>query len=151
MEIVGRIRDRHGVTDYGAAKLLGITYSGMQRYRQGGGMDDKVAIRAAALLGEDPQALVFALHAERAADPESRAFWESAKQSVAATALVLVAVALWCAGTGDSMAWQDFRPIAVPGHSLGKSVYYVKSAACLFRAWLQGVARISRVRILRRA
>lgn len=118
MEIIERIRARYGVTYYGAAKLLGILYSGMQRYRKGGGMDDMVAIRAAALLDEDPKALIFALHAERAADPESKAFWQSAKQSVAATTLFALAVVLWATFSGDSVASDQMHPVFIPGQAV---------------------------------
>lgn len=92
--ILSQIREAHGVTDYGAAKLLGVTFTAVQRYRSGkGGMDDAVALRAAALLGLDEagaRRLVAQLHAERAGTPETRAFW----QRLAAAAVLVLVVGL---------------------------------------------------------
>lgn len=117
LRILEGIRTRHNVTDYGAAKLLGVVYSAVQRWRKGGGMDDAVALRAADLLGLDEggaRRLVAELHAERATTPATRAFWTRL-----ATAAVLV-LALGCLASGappgallimSNRARRPFRPL----------------------------------------
>lgn len=75
--LLDAVKVRHGLgSDYAAASLLGLTRSQVSRYRSGKDyFGDEVALRVAALLGEDAAAVLADVHAERAKDEGTRAVW----------------------------------------------------------------------------
>lgn len=137
-DTLAAIRERLELTDYGVAKRLGVTYSSMQRYRDGRGMDDDVALRAAALLELDEagaRRLVARLHAERAGTPETKAFW----RRLAAAAVLAVACGVGLIGVDGNGALsfdsKGEKPIL-------STAYYVQCWRRRFVAWSQRFARI---------
>jgi len=77
ISLLDTLKARHGLaSDYAAAKLLGITTAQVSRYRTGRDhFGDEISLRVAALLGEDPGAVLAQVHADRAKDPAARAAW----------------------------------------------------------------------------
>jgi len=67
-----------GLSDYAAAKKIGVTRSAVSCYRnKKSSFDVLTAVRVAELLEIDPAIVVTSAHAERARTPEERATWES--------------------------------------------------------------------------
>lgn len=65
-------------SDYAAAKVLGITRSGVSSYRNGKSfLDDSMAIRVAELLEIDARFVTACVHQERAKSEGEKALWAS--------------------------------------------------------------------------
>ncbi len=75
--VLDRIAARRGLnTDYAIAKAFGCDPNRIYNYRKGRtSMDDRVAVQAAKLSGDDPARLIAQLHAERESDPDLKAVW----------------------------------------------------------------------------
>lgn len=115
VDYLDRMCERHRCTDYAVAKMLGMTYQAVRNWRAGTSvMSEDAALKVAKLLDLPPQEVVFAVKAEAAATPEVRAFWTTAKESVAATTLFALAVVLWATFSGDAVASDQLHPIILP-------------------------------------
>lgn len=91
-------------SDYALAQRLGITRSAISSYRHGrSSPDDATAEKLAHLAGLDPDAVVLAMHAERARDEGERQRWEriARRLQVAALGLLAVIVTVWTSSTGE--------------------------------------------------
>lgn len=88
-------KQKHGLSDYALAPMLGISRSEMSNYRkQRAYLSDDVAIKLAALLGMDnPAPIIASAHAERAKTAEARGFWERWAAVAAGVVLAVGAVA----------------------------------------------------------
>lgn len=76
--VLDRIARRHGLrSDYAIAKAFGCRQTRISSYRHGKSqMDDRVAVEAAKLSGDDPVRLIAELHAEREDDPALKEVWQ---------------------------------------------------------------------------
>jgi plasmid maintenance system antidote protein VapI len=130
-----RMRERFQCTDYAVAKMLGMTYPAVRNWRTGSTvMSEEAALKVAKLLDLPPQEVVFAVKADAATTPETKAFWTSAKESVAATTLFALAVVLWATFSGDSVASDQLHPILIPAPA------QVSETLCIMfirRCWLK--------------
>lgn len=71
------------VSDYALAKLLRVRQQTITNYRRGRTqMNDKIATRAAHMMGEPPAPLLVQLAAERAKDPEAAKVWKELARSL---------------------------------------------------------------------
>lgn len=105
-------KQKHGLSDYALAPMLGLSKSQMSRYRTGiDYLSDDAAIKLAALLEMDnPAPIIASAHAERAKTAEARGFWE---RWAAVAAGVVLAVGATAAPSPAQASQPD-------------SVYYVK-------------------------
>lgn len=78
-------RQYSATTGKEVADLLGVAEMSVSRYRNGSkGFADDVAIRAASLLGLDPEQILIELHEERAETPETRQIWRQLRERLSA-------------------------------------------------------------------
>lgn len=86
-----------GCSDYRLAQVIGVKQPSMVRYRQGGEMDDDVALRVAVLLKLPPEAVVFDVRRARALH-EGRSdmakFWGDLAAKLARAACLVMALAV---------------------------------------------------------
>jgi DNA-binding XRE family transcriptional regulator len=107
-------------SDYKLAKLLGVPRTTISNYRTGRSqMDDRIAIRIAELVGVPPVSVVAEIHAERARDPNSQAFWaelgaamKKARNVVAGAAVMMTALGLGLPSPAEAKAG-----VSVPAYS----------------------------------
>lgn len=92
VELIDELRRRRQLTDYGAAKALGVTRSTISNYRcRGIVMAPAVAHRLAELLEIDSAYVRAIVEAERAArdeQPAERAMWERIAQAFGKAAML---------------------------------------------------------------
>ncbi len=108
-----RAKQKHGLSDYALAPLLGVSTAQMSRYRKGHDyLSDDAALKLAALLEmENAAPIIASAHADRAKTPEARGFWE---RWAAVAACAVVATTLVAPSPANARS------------AGGESVYYVK-------------------------
>lgn len=78
-------------TDYALHKLLKVSRQTIYRYRDGKGtFDEDIAVRAAELLGLDPQMMLVWVTKERTRHAQARIFWEDLLKKLAGPAAVVL-------------------------------------------------------------
>jgi len=76
LELLTRYKAHHGgITDYRAAKLLGIRSQTIYNWKTGITMSDETGIRIAEELGIDPGKVVISLHIEREKGNATSSVW----------------------------------------------------------------------------
>lgn len=112
-ELLAQVRHAQGLpSNYALARALGFSEKSIQRWNTGAHTpDDETAARLAELAGLDPDAVVAAMHAERAQSEGERQRWHRiAERLRSATA---AAVALACLGfTGGPDGGAQAAPAA---------------------------------------
>jgi len=115
---------RYQVSDYRAARLLGVTKQAVSGYRSGyRSFSDAAAIKAAQLLDLDPAEVLIDVQAERTKDENARRILEKVARALHRSAAAAVVVAL------PLLAGALLHGEGTPGGSTGagaSSVYYVK-------------------------
>lgn len=92
LELLTAYKAHHGgVTDYRAAKLLGIRSQTVYNWKTGTTMADDTAIRIAEELGLDPVTVLLDLHIEREKGNAASQVWKAARDRLrmAATPVVV--------------------------------------------------------------
>lgn len=81
-EWIDRVKSAKGIeSDYGAAKLLGLSRATVSKYRsRTPTLDEDSAIKVANALGERPEAVMLDQYAERTQNPEIRSALLAAAQ-----------------------------------------------------------------------
>lgn len=130
------IRARYNCTDYRVAKLLGLTHQAVMHWRNGGQMGEESALKVAALLDLDPREVMFTLRAEMATSPDTKRFWQTAKESVAATTLFALAAVLWATMSGDALAYDQMHPVFIPAPA-----QVTESLCIMFNRWRDAITR----------
>jgi len=107
-------------SDYALAKILGITRSGLSKYRNNKTqMDDSVCLKVASILEIEPMIVISAMHAERARSEKEKAVWTALFEKLGGMAAsVLIATTIFS------------TPAPVKASEQATSynnVYYVKS------------------------
>lgn len=80
-----------GASDYRVAKLLGVSKQNVSAWQNGRAyMSDSVGIRAAMLLGLDPDMVLIELHIEREKGHDTSPIWKSIKERLGKAAMPVV-------------------------------------------------------------
>lgn len=98
LELLTAYKAHHGgITDYRAAKLLGIRSQTIYTWKAGGSMSDETGIRIAEELGLDPAKVVIDLHIERDKGDAASQVWQSIRDrlQMAAMPAVVGLVGYW--------------------------------------------------------
>ena len=110
-ELLSAVRTAQGLpSNYALARAVGIPERSLQRWNTGSHTpDDATAARLAELAGLDPDSVVAAMHAQRAADDQERSRWERIARrlegsGVAAALAVCAVLSLWTSGGPDGGA-----------------------------------------------
>jgi transcriptional regulator with XRE-family HTH domain len=79
LEYLDAVREKLNIpSDYATAKALGVTRSGVSRWRTGSGVPDTmVCVRMAEILEIEPLEIIAATEHARANDEPAREFWQS--------------------------------------------------------------------------
>jgi plasmid maintenance system antidote protein VapI len=133
--LLAAVRQRTGITSNGLLALhLGVPEKSVQRWNTlRHAPDDEMAARLAGLAGLDPDAVVAAMHAQRAQDAASRERWSRIASRLSAGAVAAVAAA---AVLGP---W-DGPPDAGAGAAVQLTVYTLCAMSAL-RLALQAAGR----------
>jgi plasmid maintenance system antidote protein VapI len=84
-----------GVSAYRAAKELGVTQQAVSHWKTGrSSMQDAAALKAAAILGEQPEVIFALLGAERSQDPDARKVWTNLARRLQRSAATGIVTAL---------------------------------------------------------
>lgn len=99
-----KAKEKHGLSDYALAPLLGISRSQMSKYRGGNDfLSDDSAIKLAALLGmQDASPIIASAHAERAKSDDVRAFWSQWADKLSGVAASIMLASGLMGGLGAS-------------------------------------------------
>lgn len=98
LELLTRYKAHHGdITDYRAAKLLGVKHQTVYTWKSGGSMSDETGIKVAKELGLDPAKVVIDLHIEREKGDATSQVWRDIgkRLQMAATPMVVGLVGYW--------------------------------------------------------
>jgi plasmid maintenance system antidote protein VapI len=135
IEYLDRVKTRHGVTDYGAAPLIGITKSQVSAVRTGkSGFGEVPAMKIARLLDLNPHEVLANLMAEKAANDEVKTVWKEIAAKFAACALIAI--------FSSVSAGYDTLPDP-PKRIIGNSLYYVKSILLRIHRHLSALTAIA--------
>lgn len=95
-ELLAAVRQAQGLpSNYALARVLGIRDNTLQRWHaEAGAPDDAMAARLATMARLDPDAVVAAMHAQRAGDDEERARWQRIARRLEVTAALAVCAVL---------------------------------------------------------
>lgn len=126
-QLLDAAKDRLSVSsDYKLAQALGIAQARISGYRIGKSFpDDAVAQVIADAAGLDRGYVVACIHAERAANEETRSLWQGIAARLQAAAAVFAAVILSAGLVASPDASAMVRAPSQGGQDAAWSVYYV--------------------------
>lgn len=132
-QILDLAKQRHGVSDYGLCKLLGVGTSTLSNYRNGRSRpDDRMARRLAELADLDPGQVAAWLQVERAKDDDSRAMWRDIAERLARTTVVGLVAGIGVSITPDAGAMSSIGGVSTYSTAAISTerppVYYVNSS-----------------------
>lgn len=137
-QLLDQARERHQVSDWKLAQLMGVVPSAIKNWRAGRNYpDDLAAVRLAELAGVDQAVAVARIHAERAKGDQARDLWQGIADRLSKVAACVVAAVILAAGDMPENANADNGlESSTPGQ---RAIHYRAVRSWLKRA-LRGLA-----------